>query len=615
MLAYAFFHGPAPPPGLAGRAVRAGLAPGPLADAGTEALEFVSGGAAVGVAGSARDSAVWVRDPTSQAVLVGSIRLDDPGALRRALGARADAGDAALVLRAYLAWGDRCAERLGGDFAFAVWDAPARRLFAARDRFGVRPLYYAAARGRVAVAARPGPVLGALGMDRTPDAWRVAELVTGRTLDPTRSFFDGVGRLPAGDLLLANDDGAAARPYWRPDRGRSDSPLSPAQAADAFRSAFDDAVRQRLPDDGRVGAALSGGLDSSSIVATARELREGSPPLPTFTAAFPGLDGADERPYSLAVEQAGGVVSHVVFPAENHPVAEWEADALGVDEPLYLPTWPMERATLAAVRDAGLGVYLVGHGGDHVLSAGPEGTFPDLLRAGRWGRLWREARALGPRRQAGQLVWELAAKDVLRHAVRPALPARVRDGRRPPPALIAPDLARQLRFADQAEALAPPLRTAVDRHAAFLHHPPTHEGLERMAHVSAAFGVELRLPFWDRALVDLCFRVRRDALYRDGVGRRLLREGLAGRLPDAVRSRRSKATFDPLLNGALRRHALGGIREMVAAPGGLGDWVDLPALGSALSRFSTGVDRREAGSSDAQILLRAFTLWQWLHRI
>ncbi len=622
MFVYAFFHGPPVPPGLAGRAMRAGLPPAPLGVGPgcappCVAVDFADDGTEVGLAAEAPTA--FVRDPRSRTALAGSVRLYDPHGLGRALGAPPGTGDADLILQAYLAWGPECAERLDGDFAFALWDGRTRRLFAARDRFGVRPLYYAALGGRVAVASRPGPVLAALEIPRRPDPWRVAELVTGKAVDPARSFFADVWRLPAGDILLADADSVVARPYWRPDRNREDSAHSPAEAAEAFLSLFERSVRRRLPPpgpDGAIcaGADLSGGLDSSSVVAVARDLSGGAPPLPTFTAAFPGLDGADERPYSLAVERTGGVEPHLVFPVSGDPVAEREAAALGVDEPLYLPTWSMERAKLIAIRDAGLCVHLLGHGGDHVLSTWPEGVFPDLLRAGRWGRLWHEALALAPPAGAARLIWDLAVKDAARSAFRPALPPWVRAHRRPDPPFLLPDLSRDLRFAERSADLAPPLRTAVDRHAVFLHHAPTHEGLERMAQVSVAFGVEIRCPFWDRALVDLCFGVRRDLLYRDGVGRRLLRDAMTGRLPDAVRSRQSKATFDPLLNRALRSHAMDDLEEMTKDPGELSEWVDLPALQAAYDRFSAET-AAEAGSSDAQILLRALTLQLWLRRI
>ncbi len=609
--AYAFLDGSLAPPGLTEQLGQE-TSPTPADVVGT--WEDRRDGLAVGLAAAGRKTGGTAHDAEAGCALAGSIRLDSPGDLRRRLGSPPEAGDAALVLAAYLAWGPACVEQLDGDFAFVVWDSRVRELFGARDRFGVRPFYYATRGGRVAVGSRPRPVLSALGLSRRPDPWRVAELVTETFVDTGRSYFEDVRRLPAGDVLRASASGVHSRAYWRPDRDRQTLDLSPEAAAEAFRDRFDEAVRRRLPAPGEIGAALSGGLDSSSIVVTARALwGSTAPPLPTFTAVYPDFPAADERPFSLAVEAGGGVVPHPVRPDAEHPVAELDAAALGVDEPLYLPTWSMEHATLRAVRDTGLSVYLAGHGGDHVLSTGAEGYFPDLFRSGRWRRLWQEVRALAPEGEAGALVWDLVLKDVIRHA----LPRPVREARRlPAPAVLRRDVARDLQFSDQVADLTAPLRTAVDRHAAFLYHPPTHDGLERMTHVSGGLGVELRTPFWDRHLVDLCFSVPRDALYRDGVGRRLLRDAMAGRLPEAIRTRRSKASFDPLLNVTLRRYAWDHVQEMVAAPGGMEDWVDLPTVRAAYDRFASvsESDLPSLRSSDSRLLLRVLTLWLWLQR-
>lgn len=612
--AYVFLDGSSPTPDLATRVQSTAASPalGPV-----ETWESNAASATVWFAAGGPPGYGLALHAAADCAIAGSIRLNDSEGLRRQLGMRTEAGDAALVLEAYLAWGPSCAAHLDGDFAFVIWDGRTQSLFGVRDRFGVRPFYYAARPGRIAAGSQPGPLLLALDLPRRPDPWRVAELLTGTVVDTTKSYFEAVRRLPAGEVLMGSAEGVRTWTYWRPDRARRTLPLSPAQAGREFRERFDEAIRRRLSPSHDVGAALSGGLDSSSIVVTARELRgPDAPPLPTFTAVYPDFPASDERVFSRAVEEGGGVAPHLIRPDACHPVAEREAVAMGIAEPLYMPTWPMERSLLGAVREANLSAYLIGHGGDHLLSTWAEGHLPDLLRTGRWLQLRREVRALTPDGGAGRLrlLWDLVFKDALRHA----LPRRVRDARWPVvvPPLLHPDLALGLHFSERVADLSPPLKTAVDRHASFLYHPPTHSGLESMAHVSGALGVELRLPFWDRALVDLCFGVSRETIYHEGLGRRLLREAMTGRLPEAVRTRRTKASFDPLLNVTLRRHAWDDVNEMAATPGPLTEWVDIATLRGTVAAFGSVdvADLPRRRSSESQLLLRALTLWLWLQR-
>ena len=577
------------------------------AEAGSAAL----GARVAGAAGSpAGGPAVHV---ATGCAAVADARLDDPDDLAAVLGQPAGTAAAALVLHAYLAWGTACVERIDGDFAFAVWDPRDRSLFAARDRFGMRPLVYAACGGTAWVGSQPRALLQDPALPRRPDEWRVAEFLNGNVFDGARSFFEDIHRLPPGNALRWSGGTVRTWSYWRPRAPRTPTARSLGEAAEAFRETFDRSVLRRLDTPQTVGAALSGGLDSSSIVTTVRTLRgPDGPPLQTFTAVYPGMPLADERAFSLAVEAGGGLAPHSVAPFAYSPIAEHDADALGIDEPLYMPTWAMEQTVLHVARDAGIGVYLSGHGGDHLLTTGPDGYFGDLLRCGRWVRLAREARSY----RGGSAVRE-ALSVAARDAVRAVVPAAVRHLRPPPePGALAPEFARRLHFAERARALAPPLRNAVDRHVEVLHHPNTHDGLDRMVPATAAIGITFVSPFWDRALAELCLSLPRDVFYRDGVDRVLIREAMAGRLPEAVRHRRSKATFDPLLNLTLLRDGREEIAAMLDGPGLLAEWADLGGLHSSAARLTDRSDDAlaQSGSRDARHLLRALTLWLWIRR-
>ena len=563
------------------------------------------------LAGSTRLAASTVAGLDGVAVAADA-RLDDPDALRRQLGAPPSASGAELIRAAYLQWGRDCVHHLDGDFAFVVYDARDQSVFGARDRFGIRPFVYAVEGDRLHVGSQTRLMLAA-GVDRESDLWRMAEFVSGAFVDPEATAFRAVRRLPAGNLLVWTRQGLRTEPYWRPT---PDGPVlrqSLDESAERFREVFDASVARRAALDPALGAYLSGGLDSSSVVATAQALV--ARPFPLFTAVYPGLDRADERGFADLVADHVGLATQHVKPLERSPIAEHDADALGIDEPLYVATWPMEKALFDAAHASGVRVILSGHGGDHVLHGSPLGVFGDWIRTGRWRLLVREASlGAGSWRDTARHVWDNGLKDLIRQRQ----PTALRNARRTPiSGLLNPELAAAVGFRDRLASLDVRVPTARHRLAEFASHAPTHLGLERMASVSEAMGLSFQTPYWDRALVDLCLAVPRDHLLRDGVERVLLREAMADRLPAATRSRSSKATFDPLLNVTLRRHAAGEIAAMLDAPGPLADWYDLRELQAVAARYTNAPEAALATvpSGDAQALLRALTVWHWDRRV
>lgn len=220
-----------------------------------------------------------LEDPTSGCVVTADARLDNRGELLQALGLSdraAVTGDGQLILAAYLRWGMACLERLRGDFAFALWDPRAMRLFCGRDHFGVRPLVYHHGPGRFfAFASEPRAVLV---LPQTPyriNQGRIANhLVTQlEGIDKTSTFFEEVFRLPPAHALLVSPEGVRLWRYFSLEPGPELRLSSNEAYAEAFLEVFTEAVRCRLRGAATVGSMLSGGMDSGSVVAVARGLR------------------------------------------------------------------------------------------------------------------------------------------------------------------------------------------------------------------------------------------------------------------------------------------------------------------------------------------------------
>ena len=201
---------------------------------------------------------------------------------------------------------------------------------------------------------------------------RIASFFIPGLADQTVTFHEGIHRLPGGHSLTVGGPAASPRAYWQLDPTRELRYGSDAAYAEAFRELFTDAVRCRLRSAFPVGAALSGGLDSSSVVCVARALREagGTGPLVTYTARFPTIPRCDEGSYVSAVEAQGGLAPRHVRADTLDPLGDLERMPPQEDEAFYAPGYYMHRALYRVARAEGRRVFLEGTGGDFVLSHG-----------------------------------------------------------------------------------------------------------------------------------------------------------------------------------------------------------------------------------------------------
>lgn len=276
--------------------------------------------------------------------------------------------DVELILSAYQVWGEDCVHHLLGDFAFAIWDGPRRRLFAARDQLGVKPFYYADT-GRSLIFSntlnclRQHPDVS----DRLNDLAIADFLLFGFNLDPATTSFADIRRLPAAHSLTWQPGGVAkVRRYWSlPAEGVLRYPRQ-RDYVDRFQELLGQAVADRLRTD-KVGVFLSGGLDSPLVTAIARELLAARSPrfdLHCYTAVYDRLIPDEERYY------AGVVARHLQVPVEFLPLDDYalfgRQSDLRTPEPINDPRGAAsaDLINLAASRSR---VILTGNGGDEIL--------------------------------------------------------------------------------------------------------------------------------------------------------------------------------------------------------------------------------------------------------
>ncbi len=569
--------------------------------------------------------------------IAGHVRLDNRDELARelTLGARESRewNDGRFVLEAYAKWSEDVPQHLRGDFAFAIWDEARRRLFCARDRFGARPFYFAFRPGELFACANEIKALWAVpGLEPSVNRVQAVAFLLGRADNKERTFYEGVHRLPPASQLVVDLDAPDAlnqSRYWAPDATRQSNFKSDDETSDALREAFFASVKQRTRSD-EFSLFLSGGLDSSSIAATAPRVAPSSKPVRAISMVFEHFPDCDEREWiekNLAISQ--GALSPLwlrgddISALHNIERALWHLDGPPAG-PNTCSTWTQ----YAPLQSAGSRVVLDGHGGDEVVFLG-YGRVQELLRLGDYATAWRELRLLRAHGVTDAPFAPLFWPALLRQARGTrgigrvlALNARASEnktalsGRNPAPQqaseLDAPMMrllqpqAREL--LEERKMVAPP-RSLREEHARLLDSGLQSAALEAMDSMAGAHAVEVRSPFWEQGLVELCLSLPSDQKMRGGFNRFVMRRAMEGLLPPQVQWRTGKTNFAPQMMHGLRDLERDKIDATLArfqrSSGAIGEFIEPDAL----SRLWASV-RDEPDTPDASV--QAFTLWRAL---
>jgi asparagine synthase (glutamine-hydrolysing) len=473
--------------------------------------------------------------------------------------------DTEVVLAAYARWGARAVDRFRGMFAFAIWDAVDDTLFAARDLFGEKPLYYAATNGRLILASEIKAIVASGLVSSELEAASVDVYLAFGYVRPTASIYRDIRPLPPGHWLRWDRRGMVVERYWTPPL--QSRPTSLDEAAETLRGLLRQAVRRQMVADVPVGAFLSGGLDSTSIVAFMQgQNRE---PVKTFAVGFG--DEINELPYARAVARQYGTEHHEVDLGAP-PVAELlERMAAVYDEPFAdssaIPTYLISKFARGFVK-----VVLSGDGGDEVfggyqwypmlaLSEKVAGSRAEWIVLRALSRALRErAPSLYRRSVAAGLsarwpdMWQRAAMNQV--YLHPARRASLW-GRRGLPAAnghadIAPDTIEGMNRAfyfDLTTYLPGDILVKVDR-------------------ASMAHGLETRAPFLDRDLAEFALSLP-PSLKTDSSGRTkiVLRHACERFWPESVR-RREKQGFGAPYRRWLQREDVRALIARVFRPDG-----------------------------------------------
>lgn len=560
---------------------------------------------------------------TSGWVICGIAFLENRAFLSGQLGLSEDAqaatSDLQLLLDLRIALGDGFAQQVAGSFSVVFVNMQTGEVEAFRDHLGLYPFYYSVQDDALTCGSDLRAVMHLSGAALETDNLRIADFIQGEDIDLDRTIFTAAQRLPPAHHLRAGQSGVTAERYWQIGEMKS---VPAEQGPDRLRDALKEAVATTMGSQGKIGAMLSGGLDSSSLAGLAAQSAE--TPLKTLSFVYGAAKAYDETRYIDRANATFGSAPHKIVLSAPPPL-----DALGpvIEEQMDLflaPGLPKSRQIYAEARDLGLDALIDGHGGDEVISHG-YGRLVELAQQRRFWQLYREARgaaAIHSTPFVALYAGHIARYSGLRagHPLRRVLMkiARLQMRRHAisgwsagPMSLIAPELRRAV-DAEKRYAPDPLLQTEQDvRQAEKVMHldgltaPIMVQSFEVLHRSATAAGILPRYPFLDWRVVSLCLALPAEVKLREGRSRWVLREAMRGVLPDAIRLRSDKAEFGVEVSEAVMAFYRD---KTVADFQPLADFVDVEAAEDLRLKVLAG-DIRDTAAVRA--LWRLAVLLQW----
>lgn len=453
--------------------------------------------------------------------------------------------DTEVIMAAYDCYGSNCLQYFDGMFAFAIWDEQEQTLFAARDRFGEKPFYYYFDDTQFVFASEM-KALWEAGIEKQPNEKMFFNYFTlGYTQNPAtaeETFYTGVHKLPARSFILYHlpEQRITRSLYWNIDVDFRDDAITDQKAITAFNKLFTQSIQRRLRSDVPIGTSLSGGLDSSCVLASIQSMAPGQ--YKTFSAIFPGFK-QDESGWIKKVAGHFSLQNHTVQPNADRIIHDFEKICYHQEEPFQSASTMAQYYVYELARQQSVPVLLDGQGADEIL-AGYHKYYHWY-----WQQLFREN------------------KNTLRHELSQARSLGIKEpwGLKNKLAAALPTSAwwylrrqrarQQLRLHDLDTSFVDEYGESYYDIAHFdelnniLYYNTFVNGLEELLRYAdrnaMAHGVEVRLPFLSHELVQLLFSIPARFKMRDGYTKWLLRKSMADKLPPGLAWRTDKIGFEP----------------------------------------------------------------------
>jgi asparagine synthase (glutamine-hydrolysing) len=564
----------------------------------------------------------------SELVLVSDARIDNRDELLKALpqglGKKSEINDGQLILHAYQEWNQECVNKLEGDFAFAIWDAREHLFFCARDAIGVKPFYYFHSPTLFVFASEIKALLSLPDVLQKLNEIRIAEYFLEPYADQEATFYKEIKRLPPAHFLSVDKKSKRKTRYWSLNYQHEIHFKDKAEYVQAFKQLFSDAVNCRVRSAYPIGSMLSGGLDSSFVASTARELLRPSTskPLKVFSVIYHDpseRDRAsyDEFDYISRVLALGGFKSCFIRGDCLSPFGDFKEETINLDEPYLAPTFYLYRALHQSAQITNVRVMLDGTDGDRTVYNGLD-YLTDLAKTGRWIRWFHESKQL-----AEQQYSNLSTSRVLWYfGVKPLLPSRFYAFRRWLSGnsgevdyitrLVRPDFLKRVGFTDKYLL---GIENKYKKKLREIHYEKLTSGqipweLELLDKSCAVSSIEGRYPFYDRRLLEFCLSLPAEMLLSQGWSRYILRVAMDGLFPGEVEWRKAKANLGNAFSTQLYQLDKSRLQaQIIDSKSNLAEYINLDVYQAAFNAF---ISDPKLHIHEASLVYRVITLSKWL---
>jgi asparagine synthase (glutamine-hydrolysing) len=492
-------------------------------------------------------------DKTGELAITADARIDNRDELLSALnfnGRRHEAiADSEIILAAYAKWDERCPERLLGDFAFAIWDGRKKKLFCARDPLGIKPFFYYFDGKTFYWGSEPRVIYEDSKISKEPNLTLICLYLLNRFDEREETLYKDIYRLLPSHFMVLENGHLKKGQYWDIDPNYAIRYKTDQEYAECFLELFKKAIRARLRSNGPVGALLSGGLDSSSIVCTAQMLyREGVIPnntFETFSIVYDKLP-CDERSYIHEVALKWNFHANDFIYERNLSSVDFEQTGRFSDVG-YFPTLICHAPAFRYAQQKGIKSMLNGVGGDDLLAV-DFAHLTDLMLE------WNPPKLFKQLRHDSALYSRSPYSIFIDYCIKPLIPRPIKTsikqilkpfrGNGIPPWLNVACL-KKAGVEERLRAAARPktFPTFSQQHIynVLLYGWNRNIASDMVERFGGHFGMESRYPFFDKSLVQFLIAVPEEQRWRGEWPKAILRLAMDGILPELVRMRKDKA--------------------------------------------------------------------------
>jgi asparagine synthase (glutamine-hydrolysing) len=454
--------------------------------------------------------------------------------------------DTEVILAAYDCYKEKCLPYFDGMFAFAIWDSVEQKLFAARDRLGEKPFYYHKEKAQFSFASEMKS-LWAIGISKVTDNKMLLNYLTLGTVnhasDSSRTFFNDIFSLPAAHYLTWQNETLSIQDYWQLDK-QITSNIDEQTAMLQLKAYLNQSVTMRLRSDVPVGTSLSGGLDSSSIVASIMQQQKFD--LKTFSAVFPGFEKDESAAIQQLVSQFN-IKNYQVTPTAHDCISDFEKLMYHQEEPFTSSSVYAQYRVYQMAKTHQLKVLLDGQGADELFAGYHKYAhwfLQELINKKKFQLFIKEQRQL--KSNHVQYRWDI------RNVIAAYLPSHVAiavEKKAYAKMVGHPDINPEFLACTKGrewDGLHKPIVTKLNDS---LYFDVKHQGLEALLRYAdrnaMAHGCEVRLPFLQHDLVKFAFSLPSTLKIQHGFLKSILRKTMQNTLPESIVWNAEKIAFEP----------------------------------------------------------------------